>query len=152
MSPVDMALRQCVQILADVSVILHEAHEGSVVESAGLSANETCLVQYFSAMETSSAARDDVSVWEHVGLITASFRRRGKLCVVTKSNVALFLNETIKDDSTNNRPHFLSSCKRAVCFQMMKATSQRLHRTQSPYTSARVLPTAGPRSTGPATT
>ena len=44
------------------SVTLHEAYERSVVDSAGLFANETLLVQYFSAVETSIAARDDVSI------------------------------------------------------------------------------------------
>ena len=53
-----------VQILPDVSVTLHEAHERSVVESAGLNVNETWLVQYFSAMEKISADGDDVPVWE----------------------------------------------------------------------------------------
>ena len=42
-----------------------------------------------------------------VGLLTASFRRRGGLSVVIKGNVAQFLDETINDVSTTNRPHFL---------------------------------------------
>ena len=44
------------------------------METAGLCADETWEVQYFSAMETSCAVRDGGSVWEHVGLMTASFR------------------------------------------------------------------------------
>ena len=61
--PCHLLTRHChngVQILADVSVKLHEAQSRSVVESASLFTNETWLVLYFSAMETFSADRDDV--------------------------------------------------------------------------------------------
>ena len=59
-------------------------------------------------METSFAARDDVSVWEHVGLITANFRRQSGLCVVFLSTI-----------SAKQPPTFHPS---AVCFQMTEAS------------------------------
>ena len=43
------------QIFAGVNVTLDDVLERSVVDSAGLLVNETWLVQYFSAMEMSSA-------------------------------------------------------------------------------------------------
>ena len=50
-------------------------------------------------METSSADRDDVSVWELVGLLRVDFRNRFQLCVVIQTNVPQFL-----DDIPNNLP------------------------------------------------
>ena len=47
---------------ADVNVTLHDVLERSVVDSAGLFANETMLETYFKAMETPGVDRDDVSV------------------------------------------------------------------------------------------
>ena len=70
---------------------LHEAAEGSVVESAGFFNGETWLEQHFHAMETFSADSDEVSVRENVGLLLVGFRRRFELCVVIHANVAQFL-------------------------------------------------------------
>ena len=42
---------------------------------------------------------DDVSVWEHVGLITASFRSRCGLCVVINGNVPSDFMKLLKDVS-----------------------------------------------------
>ena len=48
--------------------------ERSVVNSAGLFAFETWLVQNFHATETFSVDSDDDSVWEQIGLILVCFR------------------------------------------------------------------------------
>ena len=61
------------------------------MDSVGLLVNETWLVQCISAMETSSAERDDVSVLEHVRLLFVKFRNRFELCVVIHANVARIL-------------------------------------------------------------
>ena len=55
--------------------------------------------EYFSAMETFSADRHDVSVWELVCLLRVNFRNRFQLCVVIQTNVTQFL-----DDIPNNLP------------------------------------------------
>ena len=52
---------------AGVNVALHVVLERSVVDSAGLFANEAWLVQYISAMDTFGIDSDDVSVRELVG-------------------------------------------------------------------------------------
>ena len=77
--------------LRGVNVTLHDVLERSVVDSAGLLVNETCLVQYSSAKEMSTADRDHVSVWEHVGLLLVNIRSRLELCVVIKTNEAQLL-------------------------------------------------------------
>ena len=79
------------------------------------------------------APTDDVSVWRQTGLILVCFRDRCELCNVINGNVAMFLYDIlntlplcalfIDDISTDNRPLFLRR-KRAVCFQMVKGSSQ----------------------------
>ena len=45
----------------------------------------------FITMETPGADRDDVSVWELVGLLLVKFRNRFALCVVFQTNVGQIL-------------------------------------------------------------
>ena len=56
------------------------------------------MEQHFHATETLGADRDDVSVWELVGLIlVGTFRGQFELCVVVKRNVAKFLFDITTD-------------------------------------------------------
>ena len=50
-------------------------------------------------METFSADRNDVSVWELLGLLLVDFRREFELCVVIRAKAAQFLF-----DLTSNLP------------------------------------------------
>ena len=69
--------------------------------------------------------------WRQVGLILVCFRSRCELCNVINGKVATFLYDSLNtlplrplftnDISTDNRP---LRRKRAVCFQMAKASSQ----------------------------
>jgi len=67
---------------------LNVATERSVVDSAGLVANETWLEPYFKAMETPGADRDDASVRERVGLLLRKCCNRFELCVAIQTSVA----------------------------------------------------------------
>ena len=78
-------------LLAGVHVTLHVALERSVVESAGFFANDTWMEKHFRSTETFGPIKDDVSVWELVGLILLDFRRRFELCVVIGDKKAQFL-------------------------------------------------------------
>ena len=77
----------CAQVFADVNVTLLDVLERSVVE------------QHFHATETFGADRDDVSVWELVGLIlVGTFRGRFELCVAVKRHVAKVLFDITTDN------------------------------------------------------
>ena len=67
-----------VQFLAGGNVTLLDVLERSVVE------------QHFHATETPGADRDEVSVWELVGILVGTFRGRFELCVAVKRHVAKF--------------------------------------------------------------
>ena len=56
------------------------------------------MEQHFHATETPGADREDVSVWELVGLIlVGTFRGKFELCVEVKRNVAKFLFDITTD-------------------------------------------------------
>ena len=67
------------------------------MDSTGLNANETGR-KNTRATETIGAERDDVSVWELVGLVlVVTSRDRFELCVVVKRHVAKFLFDITTD-------------------------------------------------------
>ena len=77
-----------VQLLADVSVPLHERPDIGVqiVADVNVKLHLRWLLHQVkwagAARQAIHADGDDVSVWELAGLITASFRSRSELCVV----------------------------------------------------------------------
>ena len=79
--------RHGVHFIADVNVALNVALDRSVVEPTG----EIWLEQHFRASRNVRRDSDDVSDWEHVGLILVTFRSRLELCVVIKTTVAKIL-------------------------------------------------------------
>ena len=60
------------KLLADDNVTFHDVLKRSVAESSGFCTNENWLEHHFSATETCGANRDDVSVWELIGLLLVS--------------------------------------------------------------------------------
>merc|ERR1712050_300031 len=57
-----------VEVLTDVHIALHDRLEGGVMNAAGLLAHEAWLEEHLRAAEALAADRDDVPVWELVGL------------------------------------------------------------------------------------
>ena len=77
-----LATRHLRKLLAEVHVTLHAALERSVEDSTGLNANETGR-KNTRVTDTFGAERDDVSVWELIGLnLVGTFRGRFELIVV----------------------------------------------------------------------
>ena len=60
----------------------------------GIVDSGTRLEQHFQATETPGADRDDVSVWEFVGLLLDKFCNRSVNCVLIQTNVAQILFTT----------------------------------------------------------
>merc|ERR1719352_1713186 len=116
-----------VEVLADVHIAFHDGLEGSVMNAAGLLADEAWLEKHLRAAEALASHCDNIPIWQLIGLLLVRTLRGGlHLGVKVECDVAKLLLD-ITHDLT------LSSCCKRVA-----TLSENLHEVLSKITSCEI--------------